>query len=138
MKSTEITSSLEVKTFSDAFLYSCITPAFIWSLADGSLIAANAMGFELLKKLSPYEQPEKISDVFRNWNEISDASHHAMWMDMVTRDGSVRSIQVRNSYLTPEKDVLATVVVNPRWRVESGSAHCQGSIGHILLKDGLS
>ena len=54
----------------DAILYSCITPAFIWSLEDGTLIKANTLGYEMLTidVAQNSGQPIHMQTYIRNWN----------------------------------------------------------------------
>ena len=132
MENISIENSFEVKTICDSFLYSCITPAFIWAVQEGRLISANPMGVEFLNSFRSSVDTAELSDLIRNWKEIPDEDHHTMWFEFRSQDGRIKPVQVRNSYLTPEKTILASVVINPRWNVETTGSQSMDALLHII------
>lgn len=118
----------------DAILYSCITPAFIWSLQDGALLKANNLGYEMLMidAAQNDEQPIHMQTSIRNWNDIEEAGNHTLWLDFQLEGVGVRSVQVRNSYLSQSERILLMVVLDRKWQTENVNEQLFNSFNRII------
>ena len=103
----------------ETFLYSCTTPAFIWTINGPRVLYSNDQADRLFELFTSSESPDVFGKLVRNWKDISVADHHTMWFEFTGQDGTIKLIQVRNSYLDEEKNILASVVVSSNWGSEN-------------------
>ncbi len=132
MNNTAALQTNELSETIEAFLFSCITPAFVWSVRSGKLIKANAMGYELFHVTSDHPNPVSVFDFISNWNEIPEKKTHSIWLEYNRLDEPLQYIQVRNSFLSDDFDLLLTVIVNPRWRADSGGDRSLEAFSQIV------
>lgn len=111
--------TIQLKKVYETFLYSCTTPAFIWTINGPKVICSNDQADRLFELFTSSGSPDDFGKLVRNWKDISVANHHTMWFEFVCQDESVKLIQVRNSYLNEEKSILASVVVSSNWSSEN-------------------
>ncbi len=125
-------STLQISKVYETFLFSCTTPAFIWSVDGPFLLRANEQAEKMFEIFSPPGQTPRLDLLIRNWKDVPPAEYHTMWFEFVSRNGEPTLIQVRNSYLNPEKTILASVVVNPTWHGKNNTQLPLEAVSRIL------
>jgi PAS domain S-box-containing protein len=116
----------------DTFLFSLATPAFIWSINCKKIQYFNEQAERFFESLWPSGKPSEFDRLIRNWKDISYSEHHTMWFEFFQQDGSIKPVQVRNSYLDQKRDLIATVVINPTWAVDQQNHQPMSFITRIL------
>lgn len=113
-----IDNSLNSQNIYETFLYSLTTPAFIWSIAGKKIKYFNQQAEKFFDYLWPSGKPKDFDQLIQNWKDLLFSDHHTMWFEFFQQDGTTKPVQVRNSYMDQDRDLIATVVVNPTWAVD--------------------
>lgn len=108
------------------FLRSVVTPAFLWNVANGKLITLNPLAEKLFKRFQG--DSAFIGDSVRNWTKVRTYAYHTMWFEFGGREEHPILIQVRNTLVDENLDLMITVAVNSQW---AGSSSIDASFDSL-------
>ena len=98
----------------DTILYLCNSPLFIWSANGPRILKTNENAARFFRNYPSLENSSEVDlkKAMPDWRIVPNKKNNSTWMKFVDNEKSVKTLQVRNSCLDPEKNIWATVLVD--------------------------
>ncbi len=111
----------------DTILYLCNSPLFIWSANGPRILRTNDNAARFFRNYPSIENSTEVDlkKAMPDWRIVPNKKNNSTWMKFVDNEKSVKTLQVRNSCLDPEKNIWATVLIDnfsDRREMKTGSS----------------